>query len=114
MRNTIYTYVYIVTCQPIVGLRNRSYGNCWDVTSDTGHAAMTSHGTRNGGSGFTLRRFEPRDVEDRAVRCRVEPRCTAAFPRQRPVNIISRANPHTTVGGVLMVRRPTTASETTQ
>jgi hypothetical protein len=38
-------------------------------------------------------------------------RCTAAFPRQRPVNRLIRANPHTTVGGVLMVCRPATASE---
>jgi hypothetical protein len=35
--------------------------NCWDVTSDTGHAAMTSHGTRTRGSCVY------------AVPCRAEP-----------------------------------------
>jgi hypothetical protein len=50
----------------------------------------------------------------KTVPCLARPRCTAAFPRQRSVNRLSRTNPHTTVGGVLMVRRPATASETTQ
>jgi hypothetical protein len=60
----------IVTCQPIVGLRNRALLGSRPLNASRPNARYAAVGE----AAFTPCRFEPREVEDRAVPSRAAPR----------------------------------------